>query len=101
MIPLRQTSLPPLEFNETTPSVKFRVQSSKIAWLHSEADAPGAHFDVTIKDALGRVKFQRKNFGTENTKAGELIRLDTQLGEQLEVVVDNIQGAKSIKLFPN
>lgn len=79
---------------------KFRMQSNKIGWLHSLSDKPGAQFDVVIKDGLGRVKHRSTiKGGTE--KSGALINLETNLGEEIEVSVENMQNAESIKLFIN
>lgn len=101
MLPIDPSVFPPLEFGETEPSKKFRASSKQIAWIHTLSDVPGAKFDLAIKDGLGRTKFERKNFGTETKEAGEMVRLPVFLGEELEVVVDNIRGAKNIKLFIN
>lgn len=101
MIPIDPNTLAPLEFDETKPSNKFNANSSQIGWIHTLSDQPGAKFDLTIKDGLGRVKFERKDFGTDTETAGEFIKLPAFLGEELEVVVDNIRGAKNIKLFIN
>ncbi len=101
MIPLSSTELKPLEFSENESSQKVNSSTAKIGWLHSLSDTPGATFDLTIKDSLGRVKMSKKNCGNATGKYGELLNLPTLIGEQLEVVVENIKGAKSVKVFLN
>jgi hypothetical protein len=100
---LSSTENPPLEFNPGAgeESQVVRVPTSKIGWLHSVSDEPGARFDITIKDALGRTKFERKNCGNDTEKFGELVNLETRLGEDLQVSVTNIRGAKKVQLFLN
>lgn len=103
MIPLSSTENPQIEFNPKLGelSKKIHIPTSKIGWVHTIADQKGASFDITIKDALGRVKFQRKNCSTDTEKFGELVNLPTLLGEELEVTVDNLKGAENIKVFLN
>jgi hypothetical protein len=103
MTQLSSTANAPLEFNPEVGenSMKIRAVGNKVGWLHSIADASGASFDIKIKDALGRVKFERKNCSSDTEKFGELINLETLLGEDLEVTVDNLQGAKKIQVFLN
>lgn len=79
----------------------MKAQANKIGWIHSISDTSGAKFDLTIKDALGRVMFTRSGFGSDTVRSGELINLETHLGEEIEVIVDNIQNAKEIDLFIN
>jgi hypothetical protein len=103
MIPLSSTENPQIEFNPKLGelSKKINIPTSKIGWVHTIADQKGASFDITIKDALGRVKFQRKNCSTDTEKFGELVNLPTLLGEELEVTVDNLKGAENLKVFIN
>lgn len=101
MIPLSSTELKPLEFSENESSKKVNSSTARIGWLHSLSDVPGAKFDLTIKDALGRVMLHKKDCGNETEKYGELINLPVLIGEELEVMVDNIKGAKSVKVFLN
>ena len=103
MRPLSTTEHDPLEFHPSVGETKrtIAIPSAKIGWIHSIADRPGATFDITIKDALGRVKFERKQCGTETEKFGELVNLPTLLGEELEIVVGNLQGAEKLKIFLN
>lgn len=102
MVPIQQTDMPPLEFDsEKTSSLRCRAQGNSIGWIHTKADTPGAKFDLIIKDALGHVKFERKGYGNETAQAGELARIPTLMGEDLEVIVENIKNAKKISLFLN
>ncbi len=103
MRPLSSTELKPLEFNPSVgeTSRKMTIPTSKIGWLHTLADQPGAKFDIVIKDALGRVKYQRKGCGNDTEKHGELVNLPTHLGEELEVSIENLQGAKKLSVFIN
>lgn len=101
MIPISSTENAPLEFSSQNESVKYRMPTSKIGWLHSVSDNPGASFDVQIKDATGRVKWEKKDCKSETEKFGILANIPTKLGEDLEVCVSNIRGAKKLKVFMN
>lgn len=100
---LTSTDLAPLDFNPSIgeSSKKTIAVGNKIGWLHSIADKEGASFDITVKDIHGMVKFQRKNCKTDTKEYGELVNEPTLLGEDLEVVIDNLQGAKKIQVFLN
>lgn len=80
---------------------KFRAPSAKIGWLHATTDKPGAKFDITIKDALGRVKMQKLNCGNETEKYGELLNFPTLVGEDLVVEVNRLDGGNVVDLFLN
>lgn len=82
-------------------SVKYRSQSNRIGWLQSIADKPGARFDITIKDSLGRIKMQKLNCGNDTEKYGELLNFPTLIGEELEVEVSNLKGAEEVSLMLN
>lgn len=101
MRPLQPTEMPALSFSETETSRKIQANSAKIGWLHSKSDEAGVKFDLTIKDALGRVRLEKKNCGNETDQYGELLNMETQLGEELEIVVDNIRGGKLVNVFVN
>lgn len=103
MIPLSSTENGPLEFNPSVGEVsrKVNIPTSKIGWLHSLSDQKGASFDIAIKDALGRTKYEKKNCSSTHEKFGEIINLPTQIGEQVEVVIENLKGAKTLKVFLN
>ncbi len=98
---LSSTEQKPLEFSEQVPINEVNAHTNKIGWLHTLADTPGASFDITIKDGLGRVKLERTNCKSETDKYGELINQPTLLGEKLFVEVSNLKGAKSLKVFIN
>lgn len=103
MIPLSSTENKPLEFVPVVgeSSQKTKAPTNKIGWLHTLADAPNASFDISIRDALGRKKFEEKNCSSGNEKFGRLINLPTRMGEDLEVVIENLKGAKNLKVFLN
>ena len=103
MIPVIPSERPPLEFDfeKGERSQKFNMSATKIGWLHTLSDQPGAKFDVTIRDALGRIRLQRVGFGTEHEKAGELLNMDTLLGEELEIEISNPQNVKKLQVFVN
>lgn len=98
--PTSTTALP-LHFSQNDFVKKTNAATGKIAWLHTIADKPGATFDITIKDGLGRIKYQRKNCTTETEKFGELANIPTLLGEQLEVSLENVKGADEVDVFLN
>lgn len=100
MRPISSSEIAPLSFNEKGGSQKITAQNQKIAWLRSLTDQP-VKFDITIKDGLGRPVFTRKDFGTETTESGELINIPTMMGEELEISVSNVRGAKKLDLFLN
>lgn len=101
MKPIVASEMPALEFNGQKNSHKIRTQSNKIGWVHSISDEKGAKFDLTIKDALGRTMMQKLNCGGDTERYGELVNLETHLGDEIEVVVENIKNAKKIDLFIN
>lgn len=93
--------MPALEFDSKAGELSRKIKASggKIGWIHSLSETP-AKFDLTIKDGLGRVKFHKKDFGG-SPKAGQLINLPTMVGEDLEVVLENVREAEKVKLFIN
>ncbi len=101
MRPISSTDTPILSFKKESGSQKVKLTNSKIAWLHTLSDQPGAKFDIVIKDQRGGVRFSRKGFGTETVKAGELINLAVLPGEEMEVEVNNLQGAEKVDVFLN
>lgn len=103
MRPISTTELPSIKFDSESGENgrKFIAQSGKIGWLHSLSDTPGAKFDIIIKDSLGRTKFEKRNCHSETERFGELVNLPTNLGEELDVRIENVRGAKKIDLFLN
>lgn len=101
MKPLSPTESAPLRFTTVEGKHRIRAQSGRIAWLHSQSLKPGVKFDLTIRDGIGRVKFEKKDFGGETVRYGELLNLPTILGEELEVEASNIRGDESVDLFLN
>ena len=102
MRPLSTTESPHLDFNRVGDSIrKFNARSDRIGWIHTLTDKPGAKFDIVIKDALGRIKAEKKGCSTQTCQYGELVNLPTMLGEELQVEVLNIQNTDTIKVFLN
>lgn len=101
MRPTSSSETPVLSFDRNSGSKKIALSNEKITWLHSMSDQPGAKFDIKIKDGLGGLRFERKDFGTETIKAGELINLPVRPGEQLEVEISNIRNAEKVDIFLN
>lgn len=101
MKPLSPTESAPLRFTQTEGKHRIRAQSGRIAWLHTLSEKPGVKFDLAIRDGLGRLKFERKDFGGETVRNGELLNIPTMIGEELEIEASNIRGDESIDLFLN
>ena len=91
MRPIETTELPALIFNKGQERQAYHSQSNKIGWLRVFTE-PNATFNLRIKDGLGRVKAERLGIRSNpDGQFGELINLDTMLGENLEVEVENLQ----------
>ena len=101
MRPISSTETPALEFSRDTQPQKLTLTNTKIAWLHSLSNKPGAKFDIVIKDQRGGVRFERKDFGTETEKAGELVNIPFLPGEEIEVSVNNLRGAEKVHILLN
>jgi hypothetical protein len=95
--------MPVLRFDEKEgiTKIKIRAQSDHIGWLTTLADQPGARFDLEIKDSLGRSVLRKENCGNDTAQYGELINHPTQLGEELEICIDNLRNAQKIDLSLN
>lgn len=100
MKPVNPTEMPSLEFDGKTTSHKIRLQSDKIGWIHSLTQK-GAKFDLSIKDAFGRTMVDKKNCGSDTDRYGEFINLKSRIGEEIEVVVENIKNSEKVNLFIN
>jgi hypothetical protein len=100
---LSSTALPPLLFERSKDfePQKIMAPTSKIGWLTTQADKPGVSFDLTIKDGLGRIKYQKLGCKTDTKDFGGLVNLPTFVGEPLEVFVENLQGADKLQVFVN
>lgn len=101
MIPISPTELPALVFSPGKEKQPYHSQSTKIGWVQTKADKPGASFDLIIRDGAGRVKTQILNCKTETDEFGEMINLPTMVGENLELEVQNLKGADKLTLFLN
>lgn len=97
------TELSPLNFKEENgfEGRKLNVQSNKIGWIHATTDSEEADFDVVIKDSLGRTKAEKRGCHASVSRYGELINIPTIIGEEIEICVENVKGAKSIDVFIN
>lgn len=98
---ISSTELPPLKFSSSVQKLPFKSPTAKIGWMHSETDKPGSSFDLTVKDALGRVRFERKNCKTETKQYGELINQPALVGEELSIELTNLKGTENVLLFLN
>lgn len=101
MRPVSATDLPPLTFSREESAKKVNISAPKIGWLHTKSDKPGATFDIVIKDALGRIRMEKKNCGNDTDQYGELINLETRVGEEVQVEVKNLTNADSLMVFLN
>lgn len=93
----------PLEFHprQGVEKQKYHMPTNKIGWLHALSDQPGARFDIVVKDALGRKRFVKTNCGNETDKYGELVNMETMVGEELEIGIENLKGAEKVQIFVN
>lgn len=82
-------------------STPFRAQTNKIGWVRTVADKKGASFDFVVRDALGREMMRRPGCSTETEQFAQLMNIDTHMGEQLEVCLENIKGANEIEIYLN
>lgn len=93
---------PVMKFTEQNNSHPFRAPSNKIGWLTAKSNKPGATFDISIKDAAGGLRKQMLGCGgKEGNQYGEMINMDTIIGEDFEVSVENIKGADEVDVFIN
>lgn len=99
-IPVNPTAMPSLSFDIKggESSKKMHVSSNKIGWLHGVFPSADSSFNLIIKDGLGREKFRRTFKGE---RPGEYINVPTQLGEEIEVVLENVQNAEKGDIFLN
>lgn len=104
MKPFSSTELGPLQFKPGQGVVKLphRAPTGKIGWLKAVSEKPGLKYDIVIRDGLGRTKFRKENCGNEGSKEyGELVNLPTQLGEDLEVEIENVRGEGDLLVHLN
>lgn len=103
MKPISSSEIAPLTMKvvDGEASEKFVVPGHKIGWVHTIADKPGARFDIVLRDPLGREMLRKANCTSETSEFGELMNIDTRLGEEIEVSLENVQGASEISLFLN
>lgn len=101
---LSTSELAPLHFNvkEQSASKPFRASSNRIAWIRGMTDKPNSRFNITIRDGLGRIKFEKVGcVSSINKEYGELVNLPTSLGEELQVTVDGVENSENVQLFLN
>jgi len=103
MKPISSTELPPLtlKIDGGTATARYIPPGNKIGWVHSIADKEGASFDLVVRDALGREVLRKLNCSTQTKEFGELMNIDTRMGEELELSLENVKGADQIVLFMN
>lgn len=99
------TELPSLNFDlpagTFAASQEYHAPGERIGWIQAKAEK-GAEYDVTIKDALGRVKLTLPKCGSKDSQQfGQLLNLPTMMGEKLKVEVHNVKGAKKVEIFLN
>ena len=93
---------PVMRFTQEKNSHAFRAPSNKIGWVTAKSDKPGATFDILIKDVNGGLRKQMLGCGgKEGNQHGEMINMDTIIGEDFEVSVENIKGADEVDVFIN
>lgn len=97
---INPTDMPSLAFDKNQSSHKIKLQSSAIGWIHSIGQK-GTKFNLTLKDALGRVILEKKGCGNETDRYGEFVNFKGRIGEEIEIVVDGIQNTDKIDLFIN
>lgn len=103
MKPLSSTDNAPLVFRPKEGDVSgwMKAPTGKIGWIRTLSNRAGAKFDLVIRDALGREKIRKEGCMSDTREFGELVNLPTQIGEDLEVVVENIRGAEEIIIHVN
>lgn len=101
MKPIVTTSLPALVVKNEggEGSVQYHSPANRIGWVKTKADKPGASFDFVVRDALGREMFRRAGCQTETDTFGQLMNIDTRMGEDFEISLENIKGAEEIELY--
>lgn len=101
MRPVSSTELPALTFNQGQEKQPYHSESAKIGWVRLFA-APGASLNLSIRDGLGRTKFERHGIKVSpDGQAGELINIPTMLGENLEVEVTGLREGQKAEVFLN
>jgi hypothetical protein len=97
------TSMPSIKLKNEggIAETQYRAQTNKIGWVRTVANKPGASFDFVVSDALGREMFRRPGCTTETEQFAQLMNIDTHLGEDLTVSLENIRGADDIELYLN
>lgn len=103
MKPISPTSLASIKLKNDggSAATQFRAQTNKIGWVRTVTDKKGASFDFVVRDALGREMFRRPGCTTETDQFAQLMNIETHMGEDLEVGLENIKGADEIELFIN
>ncbi len=102
MKPVSSSELPSLTFNQGQRSQQYHAHANRIGWMRAFSDKPNATFNFTIRDGMGRVRVERLNVNTNpDGQFGELLNLPTNLGDNLEVEVENINGADKIDVLLN
>lgn len=98
---ISSSETPVLRFSKNQESASFTVPRERIAWLHTIAERSGATFDIAIADKLGRKLFEKRSFGGDTERAGELVNLPFRMGEEVNVSVKNLSGAEYVDILLN
>lgn len=103
MKPISPTSIASIKVKNENgeASTSFHSQTNKIGWVRTVSDKKGASFDFVVRDAIGREMFRRPGCTTETEQFAQLMNIDTRMGEDLEICLENIKGADEIELFIN
>lgn len=95
------TELPALSFNKGQEKQPYHSQSEKVGWLRVFTK-PGTKFNMSIRDGLGRSKFERQGLeANPDGQFGELINMQTMVGENLEVEVTGLHQGTKADVFLN
>jgi len=80
-------------------SQKFVPVSPKIGWIHTETSEPGAKYDIVVKDVRGFPIVEKRGCTSETNRFGELVNKDVIAGQEIDVTIENIEGAEEVNLF--
>jgi hypothetical protein len=103
MRPLSSTEGAPIVFRPKDDDFAqyIKAPTGKIGWVRAVSNRAGARFNLVIKDALGREKFRKDGCTSETREFGELINIPTQIGEDLEIEVEDMTGAEELIVHIN
>lgn len=88
-----------LEFKNGETEKKIRLSENRIGWLTSVVDKAGGKFDLTIRDGFGNIIHQKKDFGSQTERAGDLINKPVMVGEEVTVCIENARDTGTVNVF--